>query len=711
MTGLMLRVRFCVIALLLSLAFAGCGASQIRARYVSAHGTSRSPGSLGCGAQSATLTSMAFPTAADGWVLAARNSSPGPASGSEILTTRNAGSSWSCQWRGALTPVQVLAVDPEHAWMLAWRGSGCGDMAAFARCASVVLGTRNGSNWSMLGRLSEGVTQLAFASPELGLAAARARTCREPRGLPPARCAGQVLRTTDGGRHWQAVLRTADPIVAVSAAHGTFWAVETRLGAGANFGHQPGLTVLVSHDGGRSWRVEGNIDLWLAGLRQRVNVLAGPRGSLWLSVFELDGCAMHGCSPDDLWQSKNGGRTWTLSDPVDRADGVPGAGCGVSGQIAIALQAGSAWAADGPPQATCERPAATLFHLAASSPRSSARGWVAVHRWASFWPGALAWPSRSTGYALGFSGLARSTDAGRSWTQVLPAAAPAANLDATGPLAAYGAQDATDQGAVLSTVTGGAAWRASGDLPIDVTAVRFISSRTGFAAGAAWLPAQDRPSWRLYATSNAGRSWRLRSAPPLDAGQQVSGLWMTASGLGLMLVSSGYTWPQVSSGVAPLALWQTHDGGRTWTRLRTVPLPSLQLLDGASFIRSGGSWHGWLFGSTGLKATTDSGRTWHSLPGAPRLNGVDFVNANFGVGWRGPHNGRIELWRTADGGHHWHRLSAPPALATGFNSPLLPISASFVTPQVGWLLANGATWRTTNAGHTWHQAGSVPFGL
>src|SRR5262249_18615236 len=109
---------------------------------------------------------------------------------------------------------------------------------------------------------------------------------------------------------------------------------------------------------------------------------------------------------------------------------------------------------------------------------------------------------------------------------------------------------------------------------------------------------------------------------------------------------------------------------------------------------------GWLTDNAGLEVTHDTGRTWQLIPGAPRLDSADRVTPNFGVGWSA-HNRRIWLWRTADGGRHWTPMPLPRALRDDADNPQDPVCAWFVSPTVGWLLADGATWRTSDGGRTW----------
>jgi photosystem II stability/assembly factor-like uncharacterized protein len=184
---------------------------------------------------------------------------------------------------------------------------------------------------------------------------------------------------------------------------------------------------------------------------------------------------------------------------------------------------------------------------------------------------------------------------------------------------------------------------------------------------------------------------------------------MSGQKRGLMLVSSGYIWPQAVGGVAPLRLWQTSNGGQTWTELRTVPRPFPQTLGTASFTAADGAWVGWLTTDGGLERTTDTGRTWRSLPDTPHMDEIDFTTPSLGVGWSGPRNGRILLWLSSDAGHHWIRVPLPTAVANDTNTALLPVNASFSNSRVGWLLADGTAWRTINAGHAWHRSGPSAF--
>jgi len=428
---------------LVCVALAGCGGT----RAVSPRrGSSAQTSPTACGAPPATFSGLAFSTAAVGWVLGAPSQDSSRGSGLEVLSTRDGGAMWSCQWQAPLTPEQLIAVDGRRAWIIGWQGTGCGDLLALAHCYSVLAATSDGVHWSIRSRPRAAVTQIAFASPTAGLAAARDRDCTEPGGLPPRGCAGQLLLTHDGGRSWRVVLRTPDPIVAVAAGGQHYWALESRLGLAAKAagGARPGFRLLASDDAGRSWQTRGSItslEFDAIGLRAYAQLLAGAGGRLWVSEFDPDTCAMHGCGGDGLWRSKDRGASWQPANPDYQANGWP-AGCGLAGPVPLTLASDrTTWAAAGRPLATCAGPATTLFHLV------HAGRWTLTHRWASFRALALASPSASVGYALGPTELIKSTDGGRDWAVVLRAQRRPATAH---PTSATTAQQ--NQGAASSSI-------------------------------------------------------------------------------------------------------------------------------------------------------------------------------------------------------------------------------------------------------------------
>lgn len=354
----------------------------------------RQPGGRGVG--SLELTALAFPTPSNGWVVASR-----AYGGAEVLGTRDGGGSWTVQWAGRLVAREIAATDPDHAWVL---GQRCGAET----CGSELIGTSDsGVRWSVLASLSPRVSQIAFETPSVGVAAARDASCRDTAISPPARCPGWVLATDDGGRSWRTVMKSAEPIVAVSARASRRWALAAVPGSYKPRLVTASLVAFASSDGGRVWTARGAVhpDM-IAGLDLDAQLVPDPAGRLWLSALDPESCAMHGCGLDGAWSSADGGRRWrplSLPDPFERGVGMP---CGYTRPII----SGRTLAASFNLQA-CAGPAAALYRF------DGARG-VVVHAWRSLVPVALAWPTPSIGYALGPQSLARSTDGGRRWREV-----------------------------------------------------------------------------------------------------------------------------------------------------------------------------------------------------------------------------------------------------------------------------------------------------
>jgi hypothetical protein len=330
-----------------------------------------------------------------------------------VLATPDAGATWVTQWSGALDATEVVATDRDHAWVL-------GQRCPAATCASMLLGTSDGgAHWSALAPLTLfgnalRVDQVAFASPTLGLAAARDASCRDLATGPPPACPGWILITDDGGAQWRLGWKSPEPIVAVGAEPRAMWALAAspggyKRGLGA---YRPSLVMLSSLDGGRYWTVRGAVHPPMsAGLDVAASIVAAPTGRLWLTAHDPETCAMHGCGLDGAWSSGDGGRRWSalrLTDRFERGVGMP---CGFGNPIVTAATVAVSFSSQ-----ACAGPVAALYRLEGSHSQP-------IHLWRSFTPVALAWPTPDVGYALGFDrtgvgSVRRTVDGGRHWREV-----------------------------------------------------------------------------------------------------------------------------------------------------------------------------------------------------------------------------------------------------------------------------------------------------
>jgi len=146
--------------------------------------------------------------------------------------------------------------------------------------------------------------------------------------------------------------------------------------------------------------------------------------------------------------------------------------------------------------------------------------------------------------------LSRTVDGGALWTQLLPAPAPAGQVDAVTATTALAAQDPADAGAILRSETGGRDWSQIAHLPGVVTQLDFWSARDGIAA--TYQPGISSP-WQLWASFDGGSAWEPYG--PLPGGNtDIDGPWMSANGHGLLLtVTGGTPWEAGSGGQPPVS--------------------------------------------------------------------------------------------------------------------------------------------------------------
>jgi len=179
-----------------------------------------------------------------------------------------------------------------------------------------------------------------------------------------------------------------------------------------------------------------------------------------------------------------------------------------------------------------------------------------------------------------------------------------------------------------------------------LAAVQFVSARQGWVAGAG----------RVLATSDGGRTWTTQYAGP-------AGLYQVD------FIDAAHGWAVGASG-----LLRTANGGATWTAL-AEPCASIRsvhfVTPSLGYAVAGGS-QVWISGGVPAAAgggelltTTDGGRTWTRVAGAPaQAQTACFSSPASGfVGTPG------KVWHTADGGKNWSLAFTEPAAAAGVRAP------------------------------------------
>jgi photosystem II stability/assembly factor-like uncharacterized protein len=187
-----------------------------------------------------------------------------------------------------------------------------------------------------------------------------------------------------------------------------------------------------------------------------------------------------------------------------------------------------------------------------------------------------------------------------------------------------------------------------------------------------WIEAfeADPTKATLLATHDGGRTWHTVDLPPPPgvsmAGKHLTGNLPTMFGQdGLMTASLTQPAPRPSGMPADVFvgdtavatyLYETHDGGRTWSFVRQMDRIGVQFADVDHWYRedpAGG----------GLQVSDDGGRTWSARP-VPHPAGWYFIRTSFigpdGWGILSQAAGYAVL-RTTDDGAHWTEAQLPPA--------------------------------------------------
>jgi photosystem II stability/assembly factor-like uncharacterized protein len=326
---------------------------------------------------------------------------------------------------------------------------------------------------------------------------------------------------------------------------------------------------------------------------------------------------------------------------------------------------------------------------------------------------ATGWTLRLTTWGFSYSELVRTTDGGRTWTDVTPLAAAAllSMPDVLPPvLLARDGEHAwlaicctgqTDTSAgmlteVFSTSDGGRTWTESGPLHGPAYGGPQSLSFTGPDDG--WLllitdPAGPYRFGQLYRTDDGGRRWTRLAAdvPPsceaLLTAATTSVAWIVCGLPGPLLISrdGGTRWvPQPLPGsavggvpqffgqtgflTAGSSLLVTHDLGRTWRRLPLPSgigrFPSIQFLSPADGIVMP-------YVSPGSRVplvyiTVNGGRIWTAVPQGlrvsdPELLGYDYVSTRTWFAWYG-NEARTRalastIYETRDSGRTWTAIT------------------------------------------------------
>ncbi len=265
-------------------------------------------------------------------------------------------------------------------------------------------------------------------------------------------------------------------------------------------------------------------------------------------------------------------------------------------------------------------------------------------------------------------------------------------------------------GTIIKTEDGGANWvEQEAGVSELLQGVKFADPNHGWAVGS---------NGTILYTSDGGANWVKQTVATSHDFYGVSCVNATQGWATTSYAIHYDHFGNADNWVA--AIWQTGDGGTTWTP-QVLPagasiLHKIEFIDpnqgwavGAKYL--GNDQYGYPLHQPVIYQTGNGGATWQEQY-SPALKmtftGVDFVDANHGwvVGFKtsSGEEGGI-LFRTTDGGATWERLEAEIDVFFG-----IPRDIRFVDANRGYIVgtAYGSAWgpilnSTLDGGTTWHS--------
>ncbi len=322
---------------------------------------------------------------------------------------------------------------------------------------------------------------------------------------------------------------------------------------------------------------------------------------------------------------------------------------------------------------------------------------------------ALRWTSNPGSLAPSSLVPARTTDGGRTWTDVTPSTARVAPSSASDLFVLDAERAWLGVGTTLySTSDGGGSWTRLSTFD-HLGSLDFVNAQDGWDMenlGAAM--GQDAVA--IYRSTDGGRRWFLVARTPSLVGSGVSlgGLITNCDKNGIVFATPSDGWITEYCNGGSIGFFATHDGGSSWAQ-QYLPAPSA-CSDGCGVSPPT------FFGSTGfvtvggasmLFVTHDTGATWArvSLPvNRSRSWIVQFVDARHGFVVPGSPAGGAAghvLYTTSDAGTTWTPIHSD----IGFNQyetfDFVSPEAGIIWIQAGDVLGLSPTYRTSDGGRIW----------
>jgi photosystem II stability/assembly factor-like uncharacterized protein len=510
-----------------------------------------------------------------------------------VLRTTDGGATWVVQSSGSQVPLYSLSfVNPMV-------GTAVGELGTILRT------TDGGVTWIPVDSgTTYFLTGVSFADAANGIAVGDF---------------GTILRTSDGGASWNPQdSGTPQPLYAVSFVNADTATVVGNTGI-----------ILRTVDGGATWLLQdsGSYD-YLSG----VSFVDANTGWAIGGALIGNGTVVHTNDGGATWIEQ--GHTWPDLWGVSFADANNGMAVGYGGTILRTTDGGATWA------------------FLNSSTMNTLTG--------------VSFADASTWTTVGYSGLILgTTDGGAHWTRQFHGAP---DLNGVSLVDANIGTVVGEYGTILRTSDGGNTWilQPSGTTQ-SLSGVSFVDANTGTVVGL---------NGAILRTSDGGNTWVAQSSGLQD---------LILRGVSFSNADHGFAWGELSS--LPTFL-RTTDGGATWTNSPIDPRQNPYGVKGVAFVDPN---NGYAIGNGGfgswcahdmcasLWETTDGGITWtYQLVAWSRtlFYGISAAAGTVTVAGYHPGAGGIFILQNKDG-ETWvdHRYPLDTPTLTG---------VYFVDQNTGW---------------------------
>ena len=580
-----------------------------------------------------SATQITFGSSTTGWLAVTAGLQAKPWSAVELLRTEDGGQTWQQQWAGDGGVVQLEALGTRHAWLSIAPTVRCPQGTAYARCARLtaageLLATDDGGRqWRRAWSGPEQLHEVVFVSPRVGLASLQGSPCSIPDklGIPPSRCPGLVVRTTDGGSQWEQVLRTDGPVLAVASQDGNWLVAQNTWWSGDSGRHWQMLTGLLP---GRFCGPDG-LPVWAAAPDQATYMAANAAENICPPpAAALEQLIGGGWRQVHLWEL---GLASAMQWPTIRTGYLM-----FSGALTRTTDSGRTWRQVWPP-------------LAPTGPLGLLGGGRAVG----------AEDASSSGAVL------QSLDYGKAWSQLADLPGTITAIDFVSPLEGFlvleqvsqrrwlieGSQDGGRHWSVLWTMQ---SWVPStSPLPgTGISGLWMASPSDGLlltTGGALPPPWGGGAPAELWATADGGHQWHRLAKVPTGTG------WLFAAAA-FARDERGAWHGVVESGLGSTVM--TSDCGHSWQ-----PVPLFPRLEGAQYLSSTVV-VGWQEGAgqrPWLLVSSDGGRQWarRALPASGAQAVSSQGELQFALNGSGLWETGGRSWATSDWGRHWEARAGP----------------------------------------------------